>query len=192
MGIRDWALPFSFLISYSLFLIFNMIHPNIREALVSDIPQIQRVRNAVKENTLSDPALVPDADVEDYILRRGRGWVSLEGERITGFSIISITDQNVWALFLEPGYDKQGTGRKLHEVMLDWYFEQTKETIWLSTTPGTRADGFYRKAGWEEAGAYGKEEIKFIMTLENWTKQNPSGLTFSITLRLPAGQPRMK
>lgn len=148
-----------------------MIHPNIREALVSDIPQIQRVRNAVKENTLSDPALVPDADVEDYILRRGRGWVSLEEERITGFSIVSIKDQNVWALFVEPGYDKQGTGRKLHDVMLDWYFEQTKETIWLSTTPGTRADLFYRKAGWEEAGAYGKEEIKFVMTLENWTKQ---------------------
>jgi GNAT superfamily N-acetyltransferase len=148
-----------------------MNQPKIREALLTDIPQIQRVRNAVKENMLSDPALVPDADVEDYILRRGRGWVSLEGERITGFSIVSITDQNVWALFLEPGYDKQGTGRKLHDVMLDWYFEQTKETIWLSTTPGTRADGFYRKAGWEEAGAYGKEEIKFIMTLENWTKQ---------------------
>jgi hypothetical protein len=31
----------------------------IREALITDIPQIQIVRNSVKENMLSDPALVP-------------------------------------------------------------------------------------------------------------------------------------
>ena len=77
----------------------------------------------------------------------------------------------MWALFLEPGYDKQGTGRELHAVMLDWYFEQTGETVWLSTTPGTRADGFYRKAGWVKSGEYGKGETKFVMTRENWLKQ---------------------
>lgn len=143
----------------------------IREALITDIPQIQRVRNAVKENTLSDPALVPDADVEDYMFRRGKGWVSLEGDRITGFSIVSITDQNVWALFIEPGFDKLGAGRLLHDIMMDWYFSQTSENCWLSTTPGTRAEGFYRKAGWEEDGMYGKKEIKFIMSAEKWKKQ---------------------
>jgi len=143
----------------------------IREAQISDIPQIQRVRNAVTENTLSDPGLVPDEDVADYISRRGKGWVSLDGELVTGFSIVSVTDHNVWALFLEPGYDKQGTGRELHAVMLDWYFEQTGETVWLSTTPGTRADGFYRKAGWVKSGEYGKGETKFVMTRENWLKQ---------------------
>jgi len=47
----------------------------IRQATAADIPQIQYVRNAVKENQLSDPALVPDGDVEDYLNRRGRGWV---------------------------------------------------------------------------------------------------------------------
>jgi len=143
----------------------------IREARIGDIPQIQRVRNAVKENTLSDPALVPDADVEDYIIRRGKGWVSLEGELITGFSIVSVPDHNVWALFIEPGYDKKGTGRQLHDVMMDWYFDQTPETIWLSTTPGTRAEAFYRKAGWADDCPYGNREIRFIMTREQWLKQ---------------------
>ena len=47
-----------------------------REAQVSDIPQIQFVRNAVKENRLSDPSLVPDQDVEEYISNRGRGLYS--------------------------------------------------------------------------------------------------------------------
>ncbi|MBK6827800.1 MAG: GNAT family N-acetyltransferase [Chitinophagaceae bacterium] len=140
----------------------------IRQAHVKDIPQIQIVRNAVKENTLSDPGLVPDADVEDYILRRGRGWVWEEAGRIIGFSIVSVSDQNVWALFVEPGQDKKGIGRALHDEMMDWYFQQSDQPIWLSTSPGTRAEGFYRKAGWQETGLYGKGEIRFEMSRDQW------------------------
>ncbi|MBL0270555.1 MAG: GNAT family N-acetyltransferase [Chitinophagaceae bacterium] len=144
----------------------------IRQAFVNDIPQIQFVRNAVKENTLSDPGLVPDADVEDYILRRGRGWVWEEAGRIIGFSIVSVSDQNVWALFVEPGQDKKGIGRALHDTMMDWYFSQTDQPIWLSTSPGTRAEGFYRKAGWQETGLYGKGEIRFEMSRSQWQNQS--------------------
>lgn len=140
----------------------------IREAQVADIPQIQVVRNAVKENMLSDPALVTDIDVEDYITRRGKGWVSEIDAVITGFSIVSVMDNNVWALFMDPNYEAKGVGKKLHDVMIDWYFTQTDKTIWLSTGPGTRAETFYRKAGWKETGLYGKGEIKFEMTLSDW------------------------
>ncbi len=140
----------------------------IREAQVADIQQIQIVRNAVKENMLSDPALVPDKDVEDYIIRRGKGWVSEMDGVITGFSIVSVMDNNVWALFMDPNYEAKGVGKKLHDVMIDWYFTQTDKTIWLSTGPGTRAEAFYRKAGWKETGLYGKGEIKFEMTLSDW------------------------
>jgi GNAT superfamily N-acetyltransferase len=141
-----------------------------REATVADIPQVQIVRNAVKENMLSNPALVPDSDVEDYITRRGKGWVCGIDHVIVGFAIVSVTDNNVWALFVQPGYDKKGIGRKLHDVMMDWYFSQTDKMIWLSTAPGTRAESFYRKAGWKETGVYGKGEIKFEMTADDWKK----------------------
>jgi len=139
-----------------------------RQAQVKDISQIQVVRNAVKENTLSDPALVPDADVEDYITRRGRGWVCEAEGTIVGFSIVSITDNNVWALFIDPACEKKGIGKRLHDEMMDWYFSNTKTTVWLSTSPGTRAEQFYRKAGWTATGLYGKGEIKFEMTAEAW------------------------
>lgn len=139
-----------------------------REAETIDIPQMQIVRNSVTENTLSDPALVPDADVADYITRRGKGWVCEINNRIVGFSTVSVIDKNVWALFIQPGFDKRGIGKKLHETMMNWYFTQTKETIWLSTSPGTRAEAFYRKAGWVETGVYGKGEIKFEMSFEDW------------------------
>jgi len=139
-----------------------------REATTTDIPQIQLVRNSVKENVLSDPALVTDKDCEDYLLGRGKGWVcEIEGE-VVGFAIADLIDHNVWALFVKPGFDKKGIGKKLHDDMLDWYFAQTDLTIWLGTAPGTRAEGFYRKAGWSEVGIHGKGEIKFEMTASNW------------------------
>jgi GNAT superfamily N-acetyltransferase len=144
----------------------------IRNAEIKDITQIQVVRNSVKENTLSNPDLVPDKDVEDYIINRGKGWVCEIDKTIVGFAIVSVTDNNVWALFIQPGYDKRGIGKKLHDVMMDWYFDQTAATIWLSTTPGTRADQFYRKAGWKEAGVYGKGEVKFEITATQWKDKN--------------------
>ena len=139
-----------------------------REVRLTDIPQIQMVRNAVTENTLSDPALVSDEDVADYITRRGKGWVCEVDNIIVGFAIADLEDNNVWALFIQPGFDKKGIGRKLHDDMLNWYFQQTDITIWLGTGPGTRAEQFYRKAGWNETGIHGKGEIKFEMTAAQW------------------------
>lgn len=60
----------------------------IREARVEDIPQIQVVRNSVKENTLSNPNLVTDKDCEEFIIERGKGWVCEIDAKITGFSIV--------------------------------------------------------------------------------------------------------
>lgn len=142
--------------------------PPLRPATLEDIPQIQIVRNSVKENTLSNPNLVTDNDCLEYITQRGKGWVYEVGGKIVGFSIVDIVDNNVWALFLMPEYERQGIGRQLHDVMVDWYFTQTKENLWLGTAPNTRAEGFYRKAGWQEIGTHGKGEIKFETTYKAW------------------------
>jgi GNAT superfamily N-acetyltransferase len=141
-----------------------------REARVTDIPEIQFVRNSVKENTLSDPALVTDQDCENYMFTRGKGWVCEIDGRIVGFAIADLIDHNVWALFVQPGFDKNGIGKKLHDDMLDWYFSQSDSAIWLSTAHGTRAEQFYRKAGWKEIGIHGKGEIKFEMDASCWKK----------------------
>jgi len=140
----------------------------IREARIEDIPQIQIVRNSVKENTLSDPGLVTDKDCEEFLFERGKGWVCEIDHQIVGFSIVDMKENNIWALFLHPDSEKKGIGRKLHDVMLNWYFEQTKENVWLGTSPHTRAEEFYRKSGWKEIGTHGKGEIKFEMTYNDW------------------------
>jgi GNAT superfamily N-acetyltransferase len=90
-----------------------------REAQAPDIPQIQMVRNLVKENTLSDPGLVTDEDCENYLLNRGKGWVCEIENRIVGFAIVDVVDHNVWALFVHPEFEKKGIGGKLHDAMLN-------------------------------------------------------------------------
>ena len=134
----------------------------IREATINDIPGIQVVRNAVKENRLSDPALVSDADCVEFLTVRGKGWVADAQGTIVGFSIVDMQDHNIWALFVHPDHEKKGIGRQLHAIMLDWYFSQTDEMVWLGMAPGTRAASFYRMAGWRENGMHGKE-IRFEM-----------------------------
>ncbi|OAD92467.1 GCN5 family acetyltransferase [Aequorivita soesokkakensis] len=139
-----------------------------REAIAADIKQIQLVRNAVTENALSNPALVTDEDCLEFIINRGKGWVCEIDNQIVGFAIADLKENNIWALFVHPNYDKRGIGKQLHDLMLNWYFAQTNKTVWLGTAPNTRAESFYRKAGWTEIGTHGKDEIKFEMTFDAW------------------------
>lgn len=138
-----------------------------REAIVNDIKQIQVVRNAVKENILSDPGLISDQDCEEYMTSRGKAWVCELKKVIIGFAYVDMKENNIWALFVTPGYAEKGIGKTLHKMMLDWYFSKTDTKVWLGTSPNTRAETFYRKQGWKEAGMHGKE-LKFEMTSEDW------------------------
>lgn len=140
----------------------------IREAVPGDIFHIQRIRNSVKENVLSDPGLVTDRDCEDFLFKRGKGWVAEIDSEIAGFSIVDLRENNIWALFVHPDFEKLGIGRKLHDEMIDWYFVQTREEVWLGTAPDTRAEIFYRKSGWKETGMHGKREIRFEMDWSTW------------------------
>lgn len=140
----------------------------IREATLDDIKQIQVVRNSVTENILSNPHLVTDKDCLEYITARGKGWVCEVNKQIIGFSIADLQDNNIWALFIKPAFEKQGIGRQLHDIMIDWYFTQTHMKVWLGTSPNTRAEMFYKKAGWTEIGMHGKNEIKFELTIDDW------------------------
>jgi GNAT superfamily N-acetyltransferase len=146
-----------------------------REATLSDIPQLQMVRNAVKENVLSNPALITAAHYEEYLTLRGKGWVCEIDGQIVGFAIVDLKDHNVWALFLHTDYEAKGIGKQLHKLMLDWYFQQTSVTLWLGTAFHTRAETFYRQQGWTEIGLHGTDEIKFEMTAADWkTKKQGS------------------
>lgn len=143
----------------------------IREATIHDIPQIQIVRNSVTENRLSNPNLVTDAACEEFMTKRGKGWVAEINKEVVGFAIADLTKNNIWALFIKPAFEKMGIGKQLHETMLNWYFVQTKQPVWLGTAPNTRAEAFYKKAGWVAIGTHEKAETKFEMTFDSWMEK---------------------
>ncbi len=127
-----------------------------REAKTTDIPAMQIVRHTVKENILSDPALVTDKDCEEFITQRGKGWVCEVDGVVVGFAIVDLKEHNIWALFLRPEFEGRGIGKKLHRLMMDWYFNQTQELVWLGTAPNTRAEEFYTRQGWTKVGMVNK------------------------------------
>ena len=139
-----------------------------REATNNDIEKMHAVRIAVTENPLPDPEMISPAEYDQFINFRGKGWVCESGNIVFGFAIVDLMKNNVWALFVHPGFEHKGIGKRLHDVMLNWYFTQTNQTIWLGTAPKTRAENFYRKAGWRETGKRLNGEIKFEMSLEDW------------------------
>jgi GNAT superfamily N-acetyltransferase len=133
----------------------------IREAGLEDIDEMHRIRLSVKENILTNPDLVKKDDYVKYISTPNKGWVCMADEKIAGFAIVNREEHNVWALFVDPVFERIGIGRLLNNQLIEWYFKQTDHPLWLSTEPGTRAESFYRKAGWIYSGAHGAREIKF-------------------------------
>ncbi len=144
---------------------------NVRPASTEDIPDMHRVRMSVVENALSDPASVQPEHYRTMLLERGRGWVAEVDGRIVGFAVADLSRSNVWALFVEPAHEGRGLGRTLHSAMLDWMFQSGTELVWLSTTPGTRADRFYRAAQWVCTGAHGPDEVRFELSRAAWESQ---------------------
>ena len=142
-----------------------------REAQLTDIPQLTVVRLSVQENRLSNPGLVTEQDYISYLAQRGKGWVCEVEGAIVGFGIADLLGHSIWALFVQPEFAGLGVGKQLHELMLDWYFAQSSEPIWLSTSPGTRAEEFYRRQGWQDTGLTKSGEIRFEMTVGEWKPQ---------------------
>ncbi len=139
-----------------------------REATISDIPGLHAVRMSVHENILSNLSLATPEDYTRTLTKEGKGWVCESDSTIVGFAIVDTVKKNVWALFVHPQYEGTGIGSRLHKLLLEWYFSQDKEKLWLSTDADTRADRFYRKAGWKEVMRFAKNEVKFEMTYDEW------------------------
>lgn len=80
-------------------------------------------------------------------------------------------NKNIWALFVHPEFEKKGIGKQLHQTMIDWYFKDNNEKLWLSTAQNTRAEKFYEFLGWKKVGILDNNEIKFGLTQQDWKKQ---------------------
>ena len=132
----------------------------LRQALRSDVHDITRVRLSVNENRLTS-RVISDDEVIDSIEVSGRGWVVEVDGRIVAFAIGNAQTGNIWALFVEPGHEGQGHGKRLQAEMIAWLWAQGLKRLWLSTSPGTRAERFYELTGWQRQGLTSDGEVLF-------------------------------
>src|SRR5690606_34830078 len=112
-----------------------------------DIPALMRIRAAVKENVLRSTVLT-EQHYREELERDGYGFVTEQNGLITGFTLGNARSGNVWALFVDPQYEGRGHGRRLLDALVAWFLKRNVDTLWLTTSPGTRAEVFYREAGW--------------------------------------------
>src|SRR5687768_16622075 len=103
----------------------------IQVATEADIEEMHRIRLAVRENRLGDPSWVQPHDYRPMLSERGLGWVAKLDARIVGFAVGDLSRCNVWALFVDPDFEGRGAGRRLHEVMMTWFFAAGAERVWL-------------------------------------------------------------
>ena len=92
---------------------------SLRPAERADIPAMHRVRLAVRENRLSDPTRITEADYIAAMEVLGRTWVIEDGDAVVAFAS-GYYSGSVWALFVHPDHEGRGYGKTLHAVMIDW------------------------------------------------------------------------
>ncbi|MGE0152856.1 MAG: GNAT family N-acetyltransferase [Reyranellaceae bacterium] len=136
----------------------------IRRAREEDIPELMRIRAAVRENVLSDPAKVPASLVLAFIRHSGI-WLWDENGRALGFASADTRDGSLWALFVEPAAEGRGIGRALLPRALDDLRRAGWTQARLATQIGSRAETFYRSQGWREAGVSQAGERIFRLDL---------------------------
>jgi len=130
----------------------------IRNANESDIPRIVEIRGAVHENKLRDPSRVTIEDLRWFIANPGI-FVWDEDGHIVGFSAADPRDGSIFALFIDPAYQGRGFGRLLFERACTVLRAARCQRMWLTTSPATRAERFYRNAGWKVTGVEGDQLV---------------------------------
>lgn len=136
-----------------------------RPAIESDMAMLYDIRFAVEENRCYDPAEIPVSRVLPVLLEGG-SFVCLDGDWPVGFSMASYELGELFGLFLRPGYQRLGIGRRLLELAVDWMRAKRATAMRLTTDPGTRAEGIYRAAGWEAAGVSELGELLLVLRLK--------------------------
>lgn len=137
----------------------------IRPARAEDQPRISAIRMGVRENQLSDPSKVTQAEVDWYREQAIFLVAECDGE-VVGFSCANHQTALIWALFIDPAHEGHGHGRALLDAALAGLKAAGHSQAWLTTGSGTRAERFYRRHGWRDMGRGMDGSIIFIRTLD--------------------------
>jgi len=136
-----------------------------REATGADMPGIAHVRTSVIENLLTREQLdqrgITNESVAASFLADCKGWVAEHGGKVVAFSIADRASRSIFALFVLPAYERRGLGSRLHDLALNWLWDNGAEPVWLTTGPGTLAATFYECRGWTAVGDQPGGDVRF-------------------------------
>lgn len=124
---------------------------------------MQRVRLTVRENVLSDPGRVTEADYLAALDELGCTWVIETEGGIAAFAT-GYRSGSIWALFVHPDHEGLGYGGILHSAVVSWLWALGHQRIWLTTGPGTRAERFYISRGWQPCGTVPTGDIRLELS----------------------------
>ena len=139
--------------------------PDLRRALEADISAMHRIRLSVRENRLTDPSRLTEADYLPFIAARGETWLAEIDGKVVGFGALDREDRSIWALFVDPDFEGIGLGKLLLGKLVEQAQVLQLPEISLVTTPGTRAEAFYMQSGWHPEGLTDNGECRLTLNL---------------------------
>lgn len=144
----------------------------VRIATEADVLALFDIRTSVRENhmTLEELAAVgvTHESIPEMLRTTSRAWVAEVDGADAAFAMADAELGTVFAMFVRPGYEGHGLGRRLMDEAEGWLFEQGWDEIWLLTgsDPKIRANGFYRHLGWTDVGVQPDGQIKYVKRRE--------------------------
>jgi GNAT superfamily N-acetyltransferase len=132
-------------------MIFRKVEPK-------DIPELFKVRTAMRENSKTMEALaamgITAGSTIEAMTHSVAGWLCEISGKMVGFSMGNKDTGEMLVVAVLPEYEKKGIGKRLMELVEDWLFLHGHEELWLleNPDPNIRAHVFYRRLGWVPAG----------------------------------------
>ena len=137
---------------------------NVRLAQPSDVAAMHSLRQSVLENRLSDPRKITEVSYLPYVEALS-AWVAEVDKAVVGFGAVDAPEATIWALFVDPGSEGRGVGQALLDRMVSWARAKQLVQLSLCTEKGTRAEAFYKRAGWIEASTIESSETRLQFML---------------------------
>lgn len=136
---------------------------NFRTLLPGDTAETYDIRFSCTENIIHPHQikyLLREQLLED--INQGGGWICFDGDIAVGFCLPLFAPEPMLAcLYVRPEYQGHGIGKKLLELATAWLINNQAKTVILETDPGSRADEFYKRNGWQrgEMAEFGLQVI---------------------------------